>query len=447
MTATRLRPTVRSTGPVRPLRVCLVGAPEDTDNLGVTALSHAIIVGLAARMPSLDLTVFDNGFGVRWADGPWSHGGLRYRQVGFRLSRRFYRPESLTRVRASAMLGGLGNPAARAIEMADAVLDISGGDSFADLYGGRRYRMITEPKRLVLARGRPLVLLPQTYGPFSNTTTEATATRILEAATMAWARDQDSYSQLQTMLGESFDPARHRRGVDVAFRLPPTPAADRLDTRLRGWLAEGRATPTMGLNVSGLLYNDPVGDGARFGLRVSYPGMIRALVRRLLDETDANIVLVPHVLGSSRESDEAAAVDVLARVPQADRSRVALAPAYALPGQAKWLIGKLDWFCGTRMHATIAALSSGVPSAAIAYSYKTRGVFASCGLGEEVADARGLGEREVVARLLDSWWRRGQVRETLAAHLPGALHCADEQMDVVVNRVDALARHAGGVVS
>ena len=48
--------------------------------------------------------------------------------------------------------------------------------------------------------------------------------------------------------------------------------------------------------------------------------------------------------------------------------------------EVKWCISKLDWFVGSRMHATIAALSSGVPCAAIAYSRKFRGVFATLGV-------------------------------------------------------------------
>lgn len=429
------------------MRVCLLGAPDDTDNLGVTALSHAVVVGLATRLPGLDLTVFDNGFGVRDEQGPHPESGLRYHRVGLRVSRRVYRPESLTRIRASARLGGLGNPAACAIGSADAVLDVSGGDSFADLYSRLRYRLTTEPKQLVLSRGRPLVLLPQTYGPFSSTGTQAAATRILRGATMAWARDEDSYGQLRVMLGHAFDPARHRQGVDVAFRLPPTPAVARLDGRLLGWLGQERAAPVIGLNVSGLLANDAAGAATRFGLRLSYPVMVRTLVRRLLDESDANMVLVPHVLGSNGESDEDAAMAVLGSLPPAERGRVALAPALATPGEAKWLIGRMDWFCGTRMHATIAALSSGVPASAVAYSDKTRGVFATCGLAEDVADARRLNGREAVAQLLGSWRRRDEARTTLAAHLPAVLRCADEQMDVVVGRVEALTRHPGRVLS
>lgn len=37
---------------------------------------------------------------------------------------------------------------------------------------------------------------------------------------MAWARDERSFDVLKDLLGDAFDPLRHRSGVDVAFGLP-----------------------------------------------------------------------------------------------------------------------------------------------------------------------------------------------------------------------------------
>jgi polysaccharide pyruvyl transferase WcaK-like protein len=97
----------------------------------------------------------------------------------------------------------------------------------------------------------------------------------------------------------------------------------------------------------------------------------------------------------------------------------------------KWLIARSDWFCGTRMHACIAALSSGVPTAAVAYSDKTLGVFETCGQGGEVVDPRVCGTDEVVERLWDSYTRRDAVRGSLARHLPAVLSKANEQMNII----------------
>jgi len=62
---------------------------------------------------------------------------------------------------------------ARAVSEADLVIDIGAGDGFADIYGAKRIAMNLAAKSMVLALGRPLILAPQTIGPFRR----------------AWARD------------------------------------------------------------------------------------------------------------------------------------------------------------------------------------------------------------------------------------------------------------------
>lgn len=426
--------------PARPPRVCLLGAAGDTGNLGVTALQHATIAALAQRLPGVDLVVLDNGLGERWGQVPTADGEVSHRRMGLRLSRRLYRNESLGNVRVSARLGRSANPVATALLTADAVLDVSGGDSFSDLYGLRRYRMVAEPKRFVLRHHRPLILLPQTYGPFRSARPRRQAAEVLAGATAAFARDADSHEVMRSLLGPRFDPSRHRQGVDVAFNLAPTRPRHPLPLPLAAWLADA-TQPCIGLNVSGLLANDAHA-ATRYELAATYRETLVALLHRLLEVSAARVVLMPHVHDTGVESDRRAAEDLRARLPSELAARVAVAPSYATPGEAKWLIGQFDWFCGTRMHATIAALSSGIPVAAIAYSPKTRGVFATCGLGEEVADARHLSERALVEQLIASWRRRAAVAETLARRLPQVTAAATDQMDAVAAHVSRLTGDA-----
>jgi polysaccharide pyruvyl transferase WcaK-like protein len=51
------------------------------------------------------------------------------------------------------------------------------------------------------------------------------------------------------------------------------------------------------------------------------------------------------------------------------------------------------------MHSTVAAMSSEVPTVSIAYSDKTKGVFESAGLGNNVIDPRVLDTDETLERL------------------------------------------------
>ena len=66
---------------------------------------------------------------------------------------------------------------------------------------------------------------------------------------------------------------------------------------------------------------------------------------------------------------------------------VIVAPRFEGPSEAKSYISGLDFFCGSRMHACIAAFSSGVPVLPIAYSRKFAGVFGSLGY-DRIADAK-----------------------------------------------------------
>jgi polysaccharide pyruvyl transferase WcaK-like protein len=432
------------------VKLVLIGAPGDTGNLGVSALQRSALTGVLRRVPDAEITVFDNGTGLRSAQVRIDEHDVSYRCVGARLSRRWYRPESLANVRVSLALRGLANPTAKALLGADVVLDVSGGDSFSDLYGQRRFELVAVPMELALAQGKPLVLLPQTYGPFANASNQQRARSIIRQAALAIARDADSYERLQALTDDeedgrrplgARDEPRYVSGVDLAFGLesrdPPPEVIAGLPT------GEARA-PVIGLNISGLVYNDPL-SSERFGFRASYRDVVHQLLDRLLAGSPASVVLVPHVVTppDNIESDPRACATVASAFP-AYRDRLTVAPTLTDPSEVKGLISRFDWFCGTRMHATIAALSTGVPTASIAYSGKAAGVFDTCDQAEHVADLRGSTTERIVDQVWESWSDRARARSSLATRLPMVLAPADSQLDRIV---DLCSRRSQGAPS
>ena len=416
-------------------RPCFVvmGAAPDTANLGVSALSVATLTALFARIPEAEVTVLDFGRGLR-ADTIKREGAEhQFSRYGSVNTRRIYRRESIYNMALSSCFGGLGHPVLRLFRESDAVLDVTGGDSFTDLYGDKFFKSITLRKRILLREQASLVLLPQTYGPFASSRNRHIAQDIVRRSAMAWARDERSFDVLKDLLGDAFDPLRHRSGVDVAFGLPAVqPAEDALGAAAE-WLGD-KSAPVAGLNVSGLLMNRPGTAARQYGFQADYGEAVISLVRRLLKDSGARILLIPHVVTppGHYESDIGACQRVADAVANAADGRVAVMPALHDPREVKWVISQCDWFCGTRMHSTIAALSSGVPAAAIAYSPKTLGVFETCGQGAHVADPRQLDTGEVVERLWQSWAAREKARESLQATLPAVLRRAEEQMDAIV---------------
>lgn len=409
-------------------RLCIFGAPDDTGNLGVSALLHAMLDGVATRLPNADVMVYDHGLRLRLRRIEVDGRTFRYGAHGARASRRFWRSDTFRVLDLAARLGGLGNAGARALANADAVLDVGGGDSFSDIYGRARFRSVVAPRLAAQRLGRPLLLLPQTYGPFTDPNSATIARRIVRYADVAWARDVDSLDALKRLVGAEFDPLRHRLGVDLAFGLRPRVPRS-LPERMKRWLEPSTKHVVVGVNVSGLVY-DRDEARLRYGLNIDYPRAVERIVRLLLREPHTRVILIPHVRGyGGHESDEMAADDVARRVAPVADDRLAVAPFSLDAQETKWLIGKLDWFCGTRMHSTIAALSQRVPTAAIAYSMKTRGVFASCGQADHVADARHLDDAALIDKVWHTYTQRSNIRQSLDAHVPGVLSMAAKQLD------------------
>lgn len=416
------------------MRCSLFNAALDTGNLGVSALGLSLIHGIGSRLPGARITVFDYSRGLRRG----VCDDVAFEQLGATPTRRWYRTESHTLIETSIRAGFPCGPSAARLAETDAFVDISGGDSFTDLYGQRRLKSVAWPKLLALRLGKPLILPPQTYGPFDSTEARRLAARLVRGSAMAWARDQRSFSALRDLLAESFDPQRHRCGVDVAFLLPTAePDRPSMADPLPAWLDRpDPAAPLAGVNVSGLIYNDPDAAKTRFGFIADYRELVSRLVTELLAR-GARVVLVPHVvtLPGHYESDLHAAEALAAALTPAQQDRVAIAPAFRDPREVKWLIGRCDWFCGTRMHATIAGLSQGVPTSAIAYSIKTAGVFETCGQGDHVVDPRDTQTEDLLAALLRSFDARAGARASLAEHLPGVLGQARLQMDAITDTI------------
>ena len=278
----------------------------------------------------------------------------------------------------------------------DLVLDISAGDSFTDIYGVHRYVTQIVSKLTVMIARTPLVLAPQTIGPFHRRLTQWPARFVMNRAKLVVTRDHPS-----TELAESL---RVRTPIvestDVAMRLPyePPNATNDLPPKLR-----------LGMNVSGLLMNGGYTGPNMFGLTFDYRAWTTALLERLVARPDVEVHLVAHVLpeGGSIEDDYAACSDLASRFPS-----VRLAPSFTSPSEAKTYIAGLDAFMGARMHACIAAFSSGVPVLPIAYSRKFSGLFGSLGY-DHLVDCRQDTDDEATTKVFEFLDHVDQARDDL----------------------------------
>lgn len=240
----------------------------------------------------------------------------------------------------------------------DCLLDIGAGDSFAEIYGPKRFAFLWLTKMIALARRKPLLLSPQTIGPFTRAGYRQLAAFAMNRAAAVVARDAQSLGQLREMAPR----AKAVLSVDVAFALPYDDGS-----HLRG----GERV-RVGINVSGLLFNEAQHGTNRFGLDVDYAALMRGLIRRLLVRGGIDVHLITHANSlSDRWDDDASIADQLAL----EFPGVLRVPDFASPSAAKSYISGLDFLVAGRMHACIAAFSAGVPVVPVAYSRKFSGLF------------------------------------------------------------------------
>jgi colanic acid/amylovoran biosynthesis protein len=426
--------------------ILLMGASLGTGNRGVSALGASLIKLILNARPDARISML---IGNR-SDAPFSlsvdgaqrsipvanfrmspRAGLKKHVLVWALFAALYRLLPLASVRRwlrnwHPLIGATAN--------AQLVGDIRGGDSFSDIYGLRNFVLGAVPVFAVIWVRGDIVLLPQTYGPYKSPIARLIAKYILKHASKIVSRDRISISAVRDLL-----PSAHVEvSPDVAFALepivpfspaiePPLPVS-RSSRREEAHSSSGKTLPTshcsclIGLNVNGLVFNGGYTRSNMFGLKLDYRKYLLDVVTALLANEDHHLLLVPHTFAplESVESDPGASRSIMAALPQNLRSRVHLVTEPYDQNEIKGVIGLCDFFIGSRMHACIAALSQGIPTVAVAYSRKFRGVFESVGVGDCVIDAAEADTEPAVRRTLELFDRRRMTSAPLRANVAAA---------------------------
>lgn len=328
------------------MKALVLWADDRSPNLGVRALASGTERLLQAAAPGIDVT-FHN-FGRPIPQLP----------VG--------RFTSLARERVTGRHG-----MQRWLGDFDVIVDTRAGDSFADLYGLRRLTMMSAIAECAAEAGTPVILGPQTIGPFSTRRGRLLARHSLRRARLVMARDSAS-ARYAEKLGHPVDIL----ATDVVFALA-RPSVER--------------TRDVILNISGLLWNgNPHVDST------DYRRTITDLVARLRAD-GREISLLAHVLESSSPDNDVPAIQEFAgrHLPDAE---VIIPTGLA---EVRDVVASGQVVIASRMHACLNALSVGTPAVPLAYSRKFGPLLGDLGWREtvELRHAGGDAARAVADRV------------------------------------------------
>ena len=282
----------------------------------------------------------------------------------------------------------------KAYQKADFILDIGQGDSFADIYGKRRFDWIFSQYRLGMKYKKPYCILPQTIGPFKEASIRAQACKGINYAKCVLVRDKQSRDYVKELLPDK--PVTEI--IDVAFFMPFKRKEFNKDF------------VHVGLNVSALLWHGGYTRDNQFGLKVDYPSLVRSIMDYFLEQANVKVHLIPHVVGGERhiENDYAVSYDLF---EEYNHPNLILSPLFLDPIVAKSYIAGMDFFMGARMHSTIAAFSSEVPVFPMAYSRKFNGLFTDTLQYPYMADMKAQSETEILAGIKQYYEQRERLKE------------------------------------
>ncbi len=384
----------------RPFRIALTGHSSRSDNLGVGALTVSeieILRDIARDIGrEIEITILE------WKDNrrPYIEGAdIRIIEMNGRF-----------------LLSPTGFW--REMRRADLLIDIGAGDSFTDIYGGKRLRWMFLTKFLTHIGRRPLVMAPQTIGPFTKPVSTFLARLSMRLCALVATRDVLSTSAAQKM-GVTKNVIE---ASDVALRLPydlpaPRPAGGPV---------------RVGLNVSGLLMGGGYTGKNEFGLKIDYPGLVREIIAHFLG-LGHEVHLVAHVLPQRREMTHGEDDYVASCKLQEEFPAVIVAPAFRDPQEAKTYIATLDFFMGARMHACIAAFSSGVAVVPMAYSRKFEGLFGSLGY-KRTADCTSESKEAVMDKIIAAF----EERKLCAKEIKLALGVGRQKLQLYQSKLQAI---------
>ena len=287
---------------------------------------------------------------------------------------------------------------------ADYILNIGQGDSFSDIYGIPRFGHIDLSYKIARFYKKPYCVLPQTIGPYENAVVMKEAIESIENATLVMTRDKQSFRYAKQISPN----AKVKEYIDVAFFLPYSV------------IKQPKEYIHVGLNISALLWNGGYTKNNQFGLASDYKKTMRAINEYFLSCPNVKIHLVSHVVEPDLgiENDYQIAYELW---KEYNSERVVLAPFALSPIDVKSYIAGLDFFVGSRMHATIAAFSAGVPVVPMAYSRKFNGLFKDTLQYDYMIDLKSDTKEETIECVRKFFNDRHHIKDIVVERLSGVV--------------------------
>ena len=231
----------------------------------------------------------------------------------------------------------------------DAVLDAS-GYSFSDHWGPNSARNLLNKMNGKARRGKPLILLPQALGPFKNPDVAKSAIQLFERANLVIARDSESF-RLVNELGVNTKLAQY---PDFSVLVQP--------------IHEEKSKHIGNSSYVAIVPNYRILDKTEDG--DNYIHFLKHTIS-LLNKMKLNPVFVLHDSNEDHKIVKLLNADYNISIFHDQDPRI-----------IKGVLSNANFVIGSRFHALVGALSSGVPCIGLGWAHKYPRLFADFNFSE-----------------------------------------------------------------
>lgn len=253
----------------------------------------------------------------------------------------------------------------QSIGTADLILDL-GGDSYSTAYSN--YSLMTLSIPIVTARilNKPYMFCAQSIGPLGKGFIHKLLIGLLRDASAITTRERITDRVLANLeISDNVTPLQ-----DLAFLVKPS-SPEEID---KICLAENIDTTMnlVGISISGLISKYAFKELPLDKRREEYLQAMALFSDDIIERHRKNILFIPHVTIPGGSNDRDISIQVKKRMRHSEQA-IVLQGDYT-GAELKGLIGLCEFFIGSRMHATIGALTQGVPTITYVYNHKTVGI-------------------------------------------------------------------------
>jgi colanic acid/amylovoran biosynthesis protein len=322
----------------------------------------------------------------------------------------------------------------QALRRSDLVLSCGGGYfySYRSVLPGTTFWQNIIHARLAAFLDKPLVFLPQSFGPFGSSLAQRGVKRLLEKQSIlkVFAREEVSHHYLHRMLSQGHH-SKIALCPDMALYLEGNAGQYALKGKPLNLLQ-----PILAINLREWAFPEAKDFASRRSKREEYLNALTIVARFFIQRYRGSVVVIPQALGPDpSEDDRGICTEFCQRVRECVPAGGVVQfrePDTSSLASFMYPLSQVTILIGTRLHSCILALLTGVPAISIGYQYKSQGTMDMLGLGRFNTNITDLSSEWLVGLVEEVMSRRQEIREEIRQSLSRARTWIDDEMSTLL---------------